>query len=87
MFPEQTSSPPKNWSIKIFNQHKTMKQNSLNIFRDNFNKTFKQSVDVVTNTALAKREAMEPGCEGTKDELRRFWKLGLRVDYTKISRN
>ena len=24
-----------------------MKQNSLNIFRDNFNKTFKQSVDVV----------------------------------------
>ena len=60
MFPEQTSSPPKNWSIKIFNQHKTMKQNSLNIFRDNFNKTFKQSVDAVKSldTALAKREAV-----------------------------
>ena len=36
-----------------------MKQNSLNIFRDNFNKTFKQSVDAVKSLdiALAKREA------------------------------
>ena len=34
-----------------------MKQNSLNIFHDNFNKTFKQSVDVVKSPDIAKREA------------------------------
>ena len=52
MFDEQTLSHQKTgqlkylpWQATAARQHRIMKQNSRNIFRDNFNKTLKQLVD------------------------------------------
>ena len=58
MFDEQTLSHQKTgqlkylpWQATAARQHRIMKQNSRNIFRDNFNKTLKQLVDSVDDVA------------------------------------